>query len=62
MIEQAILDRRRQHRVVEEFPPVKKALVAGDNQAAAFISPHHQTEEQTGFLVAQREIAEFIQE
>lgn len=44
-----------QHRVADHLAPIHKALVADDNQAAAFVTARQQPEEQTGIIVTAAE-------
>ena len=47
-----------QDGVIEDFAPIEKALVAGDDQAGAFVAADHQAEEQAGFDAGQGQVAQ----
>jgi len=61
-MQQPIENRRGKDLVVEDFAPIGKAFVAGDDQAAALIAPHQEPEEEAGLLAREREVAQFVQD
>jgi hypothetical protein len=61
-MEEAVQDGRRQHVVVEHLAPIRKAFVAGHDQAAPLVAADEQAEEETGFVAPERQIAEFIED
>jgi hypothetical protein len=62
MMEEPVQDGRGQDVIVEDLAPVRKALIAGHNEAAPLIAAHEQPEKQAGFFPREREIAEFIED
>jgi hypothetical protein len=61
-MQEPVENRRGEDLVVEDFAPVGKALVAGDNEAAALVPPDQEPEEETGFLAREREVAELVED
>ena len=50
MMEESIENRGGEDLIVEDLAPVDEALVAGDDQTAAFVAAHEQPKEETGFF------------
>ncbi len=60
VMQQPIQDGRGQDMVVEDLAPIQETLVAGDDQAGPLVAPHHQAEEQAGFLAGERQVADLV--
>jgi hypothetical protein len=60
MVQKPIEDRAGDHGVAEHVAPGAQALIAGDDDRAAFIATGDQLEEQVGALTVDRQIADFI--
>jgi len=59
-MQQPIQDGRGQNMIIENFAPVQKALVTGNDQTGPLIAPDNQSKEKTGFKTGQGQVAEFI--
>lgn len=62
MVQEPVKDGRGQDMIVEDLPPVRKALVAGHNQVPALIAADQEPEEQAGLFPGEREIAQLVQD
>ena len=60
VVQQAVQDGGGQDRIVEGLAPIQEALVGGDDQAGALVATHHQTEEQAGFELRERQVADLV--
>ena len=60
MVQGSVQDRGGQDMIVEDLAPIRKALIAGHNEAAPLVPAYQEAEEETGFFPREREVAEFI--
>ncbi len=61
-VEQPVENGRHQDLVVEDLAPVEEALVAGDDEASAFVTADEKPEEETGFLAIEGEVAKLVED
>ena len=60
MVEEPVKDRRRQHLVVEDLPPVHEALVGGDDRRRLLVPAGQKPEEESRLLPVHREIPHLV--
>src|SRR5918996_909469 len=60
VMEEAVEDRRRHHRIAEHRPPLADRTVARDQHAAALVAPRDQLEEQVRGVGLERQVAELV--
>ena len=62
MVQQTVQDRRGQYLVTKDLALVDKALVGGEDEAGLLIASLNETEQQTGTLPGQGQVAHLIED
>jgi len=62
VVEQAVQDGRGHHRVAQHLAPGTDRLVAGDQEAALFVAPADQVEQEMAAGPHQGQVAQFVQD
>jgi len=60
VVEEPVKDRRRQHLVVEDLPPVHEALVGGDDRRRLLVPAGQKPEEEPRLLPVHGEIPHLV--
>ena len=60
MVQQAIEQRRGDHRIAEDLAPFSEAAVAGEDHGALFVAGVDQLEEEVGATSGDRQIADLV--
>jgi len=60
VVQQPVEDGARDHRVAEDLAPRARALIAAEQDRAAFIAPADELEEEIGPLPIDRDVADLV--
>jgi hypothetical protein len=60
VVQEAVENGRRDHRIAEHAPPFADRSIAGDQETAALVAPRDELKEEMRRIGLERQIAEFV--